>query len=165
MFWNDTIGYFSTISFFPVYIPFLFLLSCHYCTVGWCIGTFTKVLTIYHILIHPLHHSPLSPSCYSWDSFNRSRFSIFIHEYIIFLLHSSSYILSLYPTPSHWYLLLERTYYTFLFSIFEKRYFCLLKIAIQGVSLWHFHVCMYYNPYWFIISVFLFYDFSLLKAL
>jgi hypothetical protein len=31
-------------------------------------------------------------------NFNRSHFSIFIHEYI-FLLHSSSYTLSLYPPP------------------------------------------------------------------
>jgi hypothetical protein len=32
----------------------------------------------------PLHHSPLSPSPHSWNSFNISHFSIFIHEYIIF---------------------------------------------------------------------------------
>jgi hypothetical protein len=24
----------------------------------------------------------------------------------------------------------------------------LFKIATQGVSLWHFHVCMYFNPKW-----------------
>jgi hypothetical protein len=37
----------------------------------------------------------------------------------------------------------------------EKRHFCLFKIAMQGVSLWHFHVCMYYNLNWFISSIFL----------
>jgi hypothetical protein len=36
----------------------------------------------------------------------------------------------------------------------KKRHFCLFKIA-QGVSLWHVHVCMHYNPNWFISSVFL----------
>jgi hypothetical protein len=30
----------------------------------------------------------------------------------------------------------------------------LYKIAIQGVSLWHFHVYMYYNLNWFIPSIF-----------
>jgi hypothetical protein len=25
----------------------------------------------------------------------------------------------------------------------KKWHFCLLKIATQGISLWHFHVCMY----------------------
>jgi hypothetical protein len=31
----------------------------------------------------------------------------------------------------------------------------LFKIAIQGVSLWHSHVCMYCNLNWFISSTFL----------
>jgi hypothetical protein len=41
------------------------------------------------------------------------------------------------------------------FSVFEKRYFCLVNIAVQGVSLWHFQVSMYYNPNCFISSIFL----------
>jgi hypothetical protein len=32
----------------------------------------------------------------------------------------------------------------------EKWHFCLLKIATQGVALWHFRVYMYHNPNWFI---------------
>jgi hypothetical protein len=32
----------------------------------------------------------------------------------------------------------------------EKWHFCLFKIATQGVSLWHFHIYMYYNPNMFI---------------
>jgi hypothetical protein len=40
--------------------------------------TFTKVLTIYHSWIHPLHHSSYPPSFHSWNSFNRSHFSIYI---------------------------------------------------------------------------------------
>jgi hypothetical protein len=31
----------------------------------------------------------------------------------------------------------------------------LFKIATQGVSLWHFHVYIYYNPNWFISTIFL----------
>jgi hypothetical protein len=37
----------------------------------------------------------------------------------------------------------------------NKRHFCLYMIAIQGVSLWHFHIYMYYSPNWFITSIFL----------
>jgi hypothetical protein len=40
---------------------------------------------------------------HSWNSFNRSNFSIYIHMYIIFLPYLPSYMLSLYPPPSHWY--------------------------------------------------------------
>jgi hypothetical protein len=31
----------------------------------------------------------------------------------------------------------------------KKRHFCLFKIAIHGVSSWHFNVYMYYNLNWF----------------
>jgi hypothetical protein len=113
--------------------------------------TFTKVLTIYHSWIHLLHHSPFLetipiPGIVSIGLI----FFIFIHEYIIFSLYLPSYTLPLYPLPSHWYQLSERTCFTFMFSIFQKRHFCLFKIVIWGVSLWHFHVYMYYNPNWFI---------------
>jgi hypothetical protein len=55
-----------------------------------------------------------------------SHFSIFIHEYIQFPTYLASYIFSLYPPQSP---------RQDLFSVFEKRHFCLYKIAIQGVSL------------------------------
>jgi hypothetical protein len=32
----------------------------------------------------------------------------------------------------------------------------LFKIATQGVSLWHFHVYVYYQPSWFIFSIIIF---------
>jgi hypothetical protein len=92
------------------------------------IVTFTKVLTIYHSWIRTLHYSPLSPAPHSWYSFNRSRFSVFIHENI-FLPYSPSYTLSLYTVPAGTNPP-ERTCFTFLFSVFEKRHFCLFKIAI-----------------------------------
>jgi hypothetical protein len=65
--------------------------------------TFIKLLTIYHSWIHPLHNSPLSFLPYSWNSFNRSHFPIYIYESITFLPHSPFYILSLYHSPSQWY--------------------------------------------------------------
>jgi hypothetical protein len=40
----------------------------------------------------------------------------------------------------------------------------LFKITIQGVSLWHFHMCMYYSLIWFIISIFFPLYLSLLMA-
>jgi hypothetical protein len=47
-----------------------------------------------------------------------------------------------------------------MFSVFVKKrktwHFCLFKIAILRVSLWHFHVYVYYNPNCFIFSIFLF---------
>jgi hypothetical protein len=47
----------------------------------------------------PSHQCPLLPFPPSWNSFNRSHFSIFIHEYILFPSCSPSYTLSLHPPP------------------------------------------------------------------
>jgi hypothetical protein len=111
--------------------------------------TFAKVLRIYHGWIHPLHHSTLSPHfhSHSWNSFNRSHFSFFIHEYIIFSLHSLSYTVSLYPTSSYW------LFYLPVLTFWKKTF--LFKIAVQGVLLCPFHEYMYYNPNWFIPSILL----------
>jgi hypothetical protein len=81
---------------------------------------------------------------------NRSHFSISYMSYdistVFSLLHCTislfSYLslalsLSLYQPP-------ERICLTFLSSIFEKRHFCLFRVSLQEVSLWHFHVYMYY---------------------
>jgi hypothetical protein len=49
-----------------------------------------------------------------------------------------------------------RTYSALLLSYFVKEkkwHFCLFKVGIQGVSLWHFHVYMYYNQNWLILSI------------
>jgi hypothetical protein len=78
---------------------------------------------------------PLSPDFQ--NSLNRSHFSIFIYEYIIF---SSSYTPSLYPPPSHWYQSPKQD----LFYL-PALHFCLFKIALQGIFLWHFHAYIYYN--------------------
>jgi hypothetical protein len=37
----------------------------------------------------------------------------------------------------------------------KKWHFCLFKITAQGVSLWHFHMYIYYSPIWFNSSIFL----------
>jgi hypothetical protein len=100
------------------------------------------------------------PSPHSWNSFNRSHSSIYIHVYTVFAPYSPSFTLSPPPLPSHWYqtLLSGRTWSTLLFSDFVKeknKIKFLLKITTQEFSLWHFHVCMYYSPIWFISSIFL----------
>jgi hypothetical protein len=77
----------------------------------------------------------LSPFPHSWNSFNRSHFSIYIHEYMIFALRSPSCTVSLYlphtlvPTPRQ-----DLFYLPVLFL--KKRCFCLFKIAgsIIGIS-------------------------------
>jgi hypothetical protein len=45
--------------------------------------------------IHPLPHS--------WNSFNRSHFSIYIHVYTIFPPYLPIYTLFLISSSSHWY--------------------------------------------------------------
>jgi hypothetical protein len=76
-----------------------------------------------HSSTYPLHHSPLPSYFHSCNSFNVSHFSIFIHNYIIFLLHSASFSLSLYPPSSHWDQPPDRIHFTFLFFVFEKKLF------------------------------------------
>jgi hypothetical protein len=114
--------------------------------------------------IHPLHHSSLSPHPYSWNSFNRYHFPIYVYMCTQYLRHTHS------PIPFPHTLVLTtlhpcRICSALLFSNFvkakKKWYFCSFKIATQGVSLWHFHVYLYYSPIRFISSLFLFYYHSL----
>jgi hypothetical protein len=119
---------------------------------------FTKVVILYqihHTWIHPLHQSPLSLFPHSWNSYNRSSFSIYIHMYTIFTLYSFSHTLLLHFPPSHWYQSPRQDLFCPLVFQFckRKKVTFLFKIAIQGVSLWH--LCMCYNPNWFICSIFL----------
>jgi hypothetical protein len=109
----------------------------------------------------------LYPSCpHSWNSFSRSHFSTYIPEHVIFPPYSSSYFVSLIFTLLHPFLIsfplpLVSTFnptgpaLPSWFYFAKKWHFCLFKIAIQEVSLWYFHVYMYYNPNWFIPSIFL----------
>jgi hypothetical protein len=82
----ESLWIFSWIVFIFLSISFFLLLCWGY------IVAFTKVLTIYqkcHSWIQFLLHSPLSPLTHSWNSFNRSHFSIYIHVYTVFALFSS----------------------------------------------------------------------------
>jgi hypothetical protein len=66
---------------------------------------------------------------------------------------------SLQSSSLHWYQLPRQDLFCLLVLWFCKRkkkcHYFLFKIALQGVSLWHFHVRMYYNPNWFISSILL----------
>jgi hypothetical protein len=82
-------------------------IACLFCFLSLlCWGTlwhFQKLLQCIIIefilsIILPFPHSP-----YSWNSFNRSHFFIYIHVYTILAPYSSSYSLSSHPPPSHWY--------------------------------------------------------------
>jgi hypothetical protein len=56
-------------------------------------------------------------------------------------IHPLTHFPSIWLTPTATYLP-DRTCFAFLFFVFVKKkkcHFCLFKIAIQGVSLWHFH--------------------------
>jgi hypothetical protein len=127
----------------------------YYCIEDYIV-TFTKVLTIYHSLIHSLHQSPLSSlSPHSWNIFNRSHFSIFIHENTIFPPYSPPFPFP-YKLPIPLVLFPGQDLFYLPALCFWKNIFCLFKVFIQGVSLWYFHVYMYYNPNWFIPFIFLF---------
>jgi hypothetical protein len=81
----------------------------------------TKVLTIYiiyHSWIHPSIILPYPPFPRSWNSFNSSHFSMYIHVYKIFPPYSHSNTLSLYLPSSHWYQSPDRTCFAFLFHFF-----------------------------------------------
>jgi hypothetical protein len=82
-----------------------------YCCAWWgYIVAFIEVLTlyqIYHTWIHPLYHSPLSPTSNSWNSFNRYHFSIYVLVHIIFAYFNPSTPFPHFLPPStgtecHW---------------------------------------------------------------
>jgi hypothetical protein len=75
-------------------VSFLFLLLLLW---GYTV-TFIKMIVIYHTWIHPLSFSFILLPC-SWNSFNRSHFSIFRHDYKISPPYSPSHTLSLYLPP------------------------------------------------------------------
>jgi hypothetical protein len=111
--------------------------------------TFTKVCT----WIHLLHHSPLPP--HSWNNYNNYHFSIYTHVYTVFAPYSPFYMLSPLPPPLLPVVPIPQIRpvlpsYSLIFEKEKKWHFCLFKVATQGVSLWHFHVYIYYNLNWFI---------------
>jgi hypothetical protein len=83
---------------------FLFV-KIFYCCAGGTLLHFQKFLQyIKHVILNSLTLSfsiSLSPD--SWNSFNRSHFSIYIQVYTLFLVYSCSYKLSLQLPPLHCY--------------------------------------------------------------
>jgi hypothetical protein len=139
-------------------IAFLFYMLCfHYCCTE---GTLWHLQNFLQFII--AEFTPSIMLLYSffphfWNNFNKPHFPIYVCVYRIFPPYSPLTPISfvfLTPIGTH---LPERTCFAFLFSVFIKinDIFCLFKIAIHGVSLYHFHVYMYYNSNWFIFSIFL----------
>jgi hypothetical protein len=105
--------FFSLISSICSPSKFLFLLLYYCCTEGtmWHLQKWLQyTLLNLSLLSFSFTHSP-----HYWNSFNRSHFSIFIYENIVFLPYPPSYNLSFYSYPSHWYQPPERTCFAFLF--------------------------------------------------
>jgi hypothetical protein len=78
--------------------------------------------------------------------------------YTVFALYSPSHAFSHFLSSSCWYQCPQTGPVLLVLQFWKRKskwHFCLFKIATQGASLWHFHVYMYYNPNWFISSVFL----------
>jgi hypothetical protein len=144
---------------FPLSLLFIYS-NCH---AGWGdIMIFTTVLRLYQIYLTWTHPSTIlfhPPSSHSWNGFSRSHFSI-LYTYAQNLHHIHPHTLS--PPPP---LLTATSPGPVLLPcspiLYKKRWkrkkwhFWLFKITAQGVSLWHFHVCRYYNLNWFIPSIFL----------
>jgi hypothetical protein len=106
-----------------------------------------NVSTISYLNSPPLPVSFILPFPHSWNTFN-SHFSISIYVYTVFALYSPSHVLP----PPHWYQPpLSRTCSAFLFSSFvkeKKKTFLFVYKSYTGS--WEF-----YNPNWFISSIFL----------
>jgi hypothetical protein len=127
-------------SFFSGYFGFFFKLFSLLLYRGYIV-TFRKFLTIYHSWIHQSFSFIFPPLIPGIDSIGL----IFLFTYMcteyFHDIHFSTPFPYILPAPSY------RNGFAFMFSVFVKRKtFLLFKIAIQGVSLWHFHVDMYYNP-------------------
>jgi hypothetical protein len=136
-----------------LFILFIFELS-YYCCTGrtlWHLQKFLQYIIV-EFTAPPFSFILLSPFLEEFQQVSFFHFHTCVHNFSTIF---TSYTLSLYPTLSSGYQPADRTCFTFLSSIFERRHFCLYKIATQGVSLWHFHVYMYYYLNWFIPSIFL----------
>jgi hypothetical protein len=136
------------------------------CWVGVYCGIYKSSYNISYLNSPPLPFFFIfSPSPHSWNSFNRSHFSIYIHVNTIFVPYSLSYTPSPLPPPPPGPNSPGRICSSLLFSNFVKkkkrrRHFCLFKIATQrwevGGFLVAIHIYMYHIPNWFISSIFLF---------
>jgi hypothetical protein len=106
-----------TPSFSYVYVFFkVIVLIYNSCTEGYIV-IFTYVLTIYLCKIYASIVLPLPPLV---EQFNKFWSFIFIYGYKIYPPYSPSFSLSLCPSLPHWYLPLEKTYFSLLpFNFFQ----------------------------------------------
>jgi hypothetical protein len=74
--------------------------------------------------------------------------------YITFAPYSPTPFTYTLPHPTRTYLIQELFCLPILHFCDKKCHSYLLTIAIQVVSLWHFHVRIHYNLNWFIPSIF-----------
>jgi hypothetical protein len=153
------------------FLVYLFFLYCHD---GWGnIVAFTQVITVYQIYctwIHPLNHSPLSlpPPIPGVSADIIFAFTYTCTHFIA--LYSPSYSISLELFWSRWCLSFPASHpgkgllcTPVLWLRAKKRKDKMKKHDIlawdkgsyTGSLLWFFHICMYYNPSWFISSNFL----------
>jgi hypothetical protein len=127
---------------------------------------------LYHTWIHPLHHSPLPLLPPIHEIVSRGIiFCIYMYVYnFLACIHPpipfpTTSPLPMVPTIPSWAGPLLSSYFLISQKRKEKRvkkkrktwHFCLfeIKVAIQGASLWYFHIYMCYTPNWFISSNFL----------
>jgi hypothetical protein len=151
---------------------FLFLLFFLHCCDGWgYIVAFTKVLTmyqIYHTWIHPFYSSPLSPPIPGIVSTGINFAFMDMCTHILhhidpptyFLYHHPLPLVPAYPYPCEGLVhppvlkfcrrkkIKDINKKTTHFLLFE------IKVFTKGISLWYFHVYMYYHPNWFVSSIF-----------
>jgi hypothetical protein len=102
------------------------------------------------------------PSPDLWNSFSRYHYCIYMPVYAFFALDLPSYPFSPPPLPRAGAKTSPPGQDLFYSSVLwfcrrekikrKARHFCLfeIKVATQGVSLWYFHVNMFYNHNWFI---------------
>jgi hypothetical protein len=119
-------------------------------------------LQVYHTEFTPSNHSPLSfpPTIPGIVLISLIfPFTCMCTQYLhhIHPLWPYPHLLPLPLVPSPNPTLADKTCSVLLFSDFvkEKKMKFLFKKATQGVFLWHLHVYMYYNPNWFVSSIFL----------
>jgi hypothetical protein len=123
----------------------------------------TKVLTMYqesHFLLHPFHHFFLSlppPNPGTASTGIIFPFTYMCTQYLHHI-HRPRALFYLLPPPTGTNPPRQNLFCppVLWFCKRKKWHLCLFKIATQGVFLWHIHVYMYYNPNWFMSSIFLF---------
>jgi hypothetical protein len=144
---------YKLLSVFHFY-SFIYFYYFYYGCTGDTLWHLQKFLKYIIVKLTPPHHSPLCPLPHYWNSFNRPHFSIYSYVFVVFPPHSPSHTLCWYPPPPVSNNFPDCFAFLFFFCTKNKKTF-LFKIATQGVSLWQFHVYMYYNLNWFFLSIFL----------